>query len=125
MSAWSTSASSAEPTSAVTTSKFTAPAERGDVMLIATLLALAPMAEVDVEHTGDVRPSRAPHGAVAVEAGFSMIRTSYHRRLDSDLSIGGLIAFDYAYWAPDDAFGASLVLAVPLRYLASDTASYR
>jgi hypothetical protein len=53
---------------------------------------------------------------IQVELGFSGLpRVAYHHSLGA-ISIGGLVAFDYARFAPKIAFDSSLVLAVPVRY---------
>lgn len=54
---------------------------------------------------------------IEAACGFSMIRASYHHALEGDWhsSIGGEIGFDYADYAPDDAFGSALILGVPVR----------
>ena len=51
------------------------------------------------------------------EIGFSGLpRLSYHYTLAPELSLGGLVAFDYGSWVPKGAFHPSLVLAVPIRF---------
>lgn len=60
-------------------------------------------------------------GGALVEAklGFSGLPLlGYHFSVADDLSIGGLVGFDYAYWAPSAAFAPSLLLQVPLRFAA-------
>jgi hypothetical protein len=53
---------------------------------------------------------------IEFEGGFPMFRASWHRALSDRASLGGAVGFDYAYFAPEDAFGAAVLAAVPLRY---------
>ncbi len=56
-------------------------------------------------------------GLLQGELGFSGLpRLAYHYTLMPGLSLGGLVAFDYARWAPDVAFTSSLVVAAVTRY---------
>lgn len=57
-------------------------------------------------------------GAVGqLEIGFSGLpRVAYHYTTSPSLSIGGMVSFDYAYWAPHFAFAPTLLLQVPVRY---------
>jgi len=51
------------------------------------------------------------------EVGFSGLpRVSYHYTLVPEMSLGGLVAFDYGTWVPKGVFRPSIVLAVPVRY---------
>src|SRR5205823_3658488 len=50
------------------------------------------------------------------ELGFSGLpRVAYHYSLSPDMSVGGMVTFDYAYWAPAKAFAPSLLLQAPIR----------
>src|SRR5688572_30206138 len=55
-------------------------------------------------------------GSIAhAEIGFSGLpRLSYHYTLLPEMSLGGLIAFDYGSWVPKGAFRPSLVVGVPI-----------
>lgn len=57
-------------------------------------------------------------GALAeVQFGFSsLVRAGYHYTLRPGFSVGGLVAFDYAYYRPAAVWTSSLVLAAPVRY---------
>lgn len=58
-------------------------------------------------------------GIVHLEMGFSSLpRVSYHHSLGGGLSVGGALAFDYAGSRPGDAFDASVVVGVPVRWQA-------
>ncbi len=58
-------------------------------------------------------------GIVHLEMGFSSLpRLSYHHSLGGGLSVGGALAFDYAGSRPGDAFDASVVIGVPVRWQA-------
>jgi hypothetical protein len=51
------------------------------------------------------------------ELGFSGLpRLSYHYTLAPEMSLGGLVAFDYGTWVPEGVFRPSIVVAVPIRY---------
>jgi hypothetical protein len=51
------------------------------------------------------------------ELGFSALpRVAYHYTLAPQLSVGGMVSFDYAYWVPNAAFTPALLLQVPVRY---------
>lgn len=67
----------------------------------------------------DVMAGRIPRsGAIGHgELGFSGLpRLSYHYTLEEGMSVGGLVAFDYATWVPANAFLPSLQIGVPIRY---------
>jgi hypothetical protein len=52
-----------------------------------------------------------------LELGFSGLpRVAYHYTLDPSLSVGGMVSFDYAYWAPRLAFAPAVLLQAPIRY---------
>jgi hypothetical protein len=54
---------------------------------------------------------------VTAEIGFSQLpRVAYHHTLSNNLSIGGMFAFDYGYFAPDYSFNPALVFAAPIRW---------
>ncbi|MEO1335327.1 MAG: hypothetical protein AAFV29_06770, partial [Myxococcota bacterium] len=56
-------------------------------------------------------------GVLQAELGFSALpRVAYHQSISSKMSLGGLVALDYARWAPDAAFTTSLVAAGTVRY---------
>ena len=56
-------------------------------------------------------------GLLHFDLGFSALpRATYHYTLLPGFSLGGLVALDYARWAPDTAFTSSLVVAGALRY---------
>ena len=56
-------------------------------------------------------------GLLQAELGFSSLpRIGYHYTLAPGFSLGGLLALDYARWAPIEAFTTSMVIAVPVRY---------
>lgn len=58
------------------------------------------------------------------ELGFSTLGVAYHHALAEDLTLGGMVGFDYALFAPADAFGAAAILAAPLRLSLAETARY-
>jgi hypothetical protein len=61
-----------------------------------------------------------------VELGFpGLPRLSYHRTFDSTLSVGGAIAFGYAYFAPSDSFGSAVVLSMPVKKTIVDDGLFR
>lgn len=54
---------------------------------------------------------------IEAELGFSGLpRAAYHYSVAPDLSVGGMVSFDYAYWLPAAAFEPSLLLQAPVRY---------
>ena len=56
-------------------------------------------------------------GLLQAELGFSALpRVAYHYTIDPNFSLGGLVALDYARWAPVTAFTTSLVVAAVGRY---------
>ncbi|MEM7678569.1 MAG: hypothetical protein AAF449_21485, partial [Myxococcota bacterium] len=56
-------------------------------------------------------------GVLQAELGFSALpRVTYHQSISSKMSLGGLVALDYARWAPDAAFTTSVVAAGAFRY---------
>lgn len=63
-------------------------------------------------------------GLVEAALGFSGLpRLAYHHTLSPDLSIGGMVSFDYAYWAPSLAFASSLLLQAPIRFALNRSSS--
>lgn len=67
----------------------------------------------------DVLAGGVPSGDHAqAELGFSQLRLGYHRALSKRLTVGGAVAFDYAYWAPADSFGSALTIGAPVRFSA-------
>lgn len=67
-----------------------------------------------------------PESGALIEGalGFSGLpRVAYHYSLSADLSVGGMISFDYAYWAPDRAFAGSLLIQAPIRLVLHRTPS--
>lgn len=57
-------------------------------------------------------------GALAeASLGFSGLpRLGYHMSLSPVMSVGGVVSFDYAYWAPKAAFSGSLLIQGAIRY---------
>jgi hypothetical protein len=78
--------------------------------------------ETDINIHGlswDLLAGGIPSSGSLVEGalGFSGLpRVAYHYTLDPSLSIGGMVSFDYAYFAPKFAFSPLLLLQVPVRY---------
>src|SRR6185503_9933270 len=65
----------------------------------------------------DLLAGGIPSEGALIEAGvgFSGLpRVAYHRTLSPELSIGGMVTFDYAYWAPKIAFASSLLFQMPV-----------
>jgi hypothetical protein len=66
-------------------------------------------------------------GLGQLEIGFSGLpRVSYHYTLGPSFSVGGMVSFDYAYWAPRLAFAPAVLLQAPIRYslVHNDTLSF-
>lgn len=96
----------------------------------------APIESSEVEASGSITRGLSwnlmaggiPSGGALIEAalGFSGLpRVAYHYTMSPALSIGGMVSFDYAYWLPDAAFRAGLLLQAPIRMelMASDMLS--
>ena len=68
--------------------------------------------------TWTIKTGRIPDDGSIIEGemGFSSLpRVSYHYSLGGGLSLGGMVAFDYAGNRPSDAFDSTIAFGVPVR----------
>jgi hypothetical protein len=66
-----------------------------------------------------IKTGRIPSsgGIIHGSMGFSELpRLAYHHTIQPNLSVGGLVAFDYGHNHPSDSFDGALLLGVPVRY---------